>query len=318
VWQLEGAAETWPQQLEAHYRKEPVFALIGGITSGEWAPIHDFCERMGVPNLFPITDYPVISDSDWYTLYFSKGYYQEGDAAARFLRRAEAIPRDASVVQVYRGKRRGQALARGFSEARGKMGLPAAKDIELAADAKTDRKFWKGLAAENPGAVLVVWLDGDEIASLGALAAVKPRPSMVIASSTVLGESLYSLPEALRSFTFLTHPGSFAEDEVRSRMATERWLQAKKLPITNFEIQARMYFLGWTLAPMVKMMRDDFYRDYFFDIVDMMRDQYYSIAVYPRLSFGPGQRYASKGCYIVQLTGGDEPKLEKKSNWVVH
>ena len=318
VWQLEGAAETWPQQLEAYYFKEPVFALIGGISSGEWAPIHDFCERMRVPNLLPITDYPVISDSDWYTLYFSKGYYQEGEAAANFLRRAEAIPQDAPVVQVYRGERRGRALARGFSEARGKMRLSPAKDVELAADAKTDRKFWKGLVAESPGAVLVVWLDGSDPKSLSTLAAVKPRPPMVMMSSTVLGESLSSLPEALRSFTFLTHPGSFAEDEVRSRMATERWLQAKKLPITNFEIQARMYFLGWTLAPMVKMMRDDFYRDYFFDIVDMMRDQYYSVAVYPRLSFGPGQRYASKGCYIVQLTGGEEPKLEKRSNWVVH
>jgi hypothetical protein len=63
------------------------------------------------------------------------------------------------------------------------------------------------------------------------------------------------------------------------------------------------------------MMRDDFYRDYFFDIADMMRDQYYSIAVYPRLSFGPGQRYASKGCYVVQLS--KDGTLEKVSNWVV-
>ena len=66
------------------------------------------------------------------------------------------------------------------------------------------------------------------------------------------------------------------------------------------------------------MMRHDFYRDYFLDVIDMMRDQYYAISTYSRLSFGPGQRYASKGCYIVQLTGGDEPKLEKKSNWVIH
>jgi hypothetical protein len=318
VWELEGAAETWPQQLENHYREEPVFALLGGITTGEWAPIHEFCEQNQIPSLFPITEYPVITDSDWYTLYFSKGHYQEGEAAARFLRRAEAIPRDAAVVQVYRGERRGRALARGFSVTRGKMRLSPAKDVELAADTKTDRKFWKGLVAESPGAVLVVWLDGDDIASIGVLATAKARPPMVIASTTVLGEALNSLPEAVRPFTYLTHPGSFEEDEVRSWMATERWLQAKKLPITNFEIQAKMYFLGWTLAPMVKMMRDDFYRDYFFDIVDMMRDQYYSIAVYPRLSFGPGQRYASKGCYIVQLTGGDDPKLEKRSNWVVH
>ena len=26
VWELKGAPETWPRQLEAHYRQEPVFA----------------------------------------------------------------------------------------------------------------------------------------------------------------------------------------------------------------------------------------------------------------------------------------------------
>ena len=318
VWELEGAPDTWPQQLDAFYRKAPVFALLGGITTGEWAPIHEFCERNHIPSLFPITDFPVISATDWYTLYFSKGWYQEGEAAARFLRRADEIPREPAVVQVYRNEPRGQALAEGFSGTRGTMGLPAAEDVELAAGAKIDRVFWTELAAENRGAVLVLWLDGDDLSSIGELAATELRPPMVLASSSMLGQAALSLPEAVRAFTFLTKADSFPKDEKRSRLATERWLEAKKLEITNLEIQAKMYFLGWTLAPMVKMMRDDFYRDYFFDIVDMMRDQYYAIAVYPRLSFGPGQRYASKGCYIVQVTGGDEPKLEKRSNWVVH
>jgi hypothetical protein len=318
VWELKGGRETWPEQLETYYREGPVFALIGGITTGEWAPIHEFCERNQIPSLLPVTDYPVISDSDWYTLYFSKGFYQEGEAAARFLRRVEEIPRDAAVVQVYRGEPRGRALAAGFAETRDRMRMPAARDVELAATAKTDRSFWKGLLAENRDAVLVVWLGAEDLISIGELAAGETQPPIVIVSSTAIGESLTSLPESVRSFTYLTYPGSFAEEEVRSRMATERWLQAKKLPITNFDIQAKMYFLGWTLAPMVKMMRDDFYRDYFFDIVDMMRDQYYAIAVYPRLSFGPGQRYASKGCYIVQLTGGEEPTLVKRSGWVIH
>jgi hypothetical protein len=141
---------------------------------------------------------------------------------------------------------------------------------------------------------------------------------MVFASSSMLGGAVLSLPSEVRGFTFLTKPDSFPEDEVRSRLATTSWLRAKRLPVTNFEIQSKMYFLGGMLTGSIKMMRDDFYRDYFFDILDMMRDQYYVIAVYPRLSFGPGQRYASKGCYIVQLTGGDEPKLEERSNWVVH
>ena len=318
VWELEGAAETWPKQLEAYYEKEPVFALLGGITTGEWAPIHEFSERNGIPSLFPITDFPVIADSDWYTLYFSKGWYQEGEAAARFLRRAEAVPKEAPVVQVYRGESRGRALAEGFTETRRKMRLPDAEDLELAAEVEIDRLFWKKLVDRHEEAVLVLWLGADDLASIGELAAAEPRPPMVFLSSSMLGEAALSLPEAVRAFTFLTKPDSFPEDEVRSRLATERWLQAKKLPITNFDIQAKMYVLGWTLAPMVKMMRDDFYRDYFFDIVDMMRDQYYAVAVFPRLSFGPGQRYASKGCYIVQVGDGEEPKLEKRSNWVVH
>ncbi len=198
------------------------------------------------------------------------------------------------------------------------MRLPPAVDVELAADAVVDSAFWEDLVTAHPGAVLAVWLGADEMASLAALASAEPRPPMVFVSTTAMGESLSSLPEGVRDFTFLTYPKSFPEDNERSRLVTETWLKTRGLEPTNFDIQAKMYFLGWTLAPMVKMMRDDFYRDYFFDILDMMRDQYYSIAVYPRLSFGPGQRYASKGCYIVQIVGGEDPHLEKRSNWVIH
>ncbi len=110
VWQLEGAPETWPGQLDAFYEKEPVFALLAGIVVGDWAPIHEFSERRQIPCLFPITDYPVISDSDWYTVYYSKGFHQEGESAARFLRRAEGVPAGAPVVQIYpRRPRRARA-----------------------------------------------------------------------------------------------------------------------------------------------------------------------------------------------------------------
>ena len=56
-----------------------------------------------------------------------------------------------------------------------------------------------------------------------------------------------------------------------------------------------------------------------FDIIDasMLMD-IPQFAPYERISFGPGQRYASKGCYIVQLSKGDRPELVRKSDWVVH
>jgi hypothetical protein len=39
--------------------------------------------------------------------------------------------------------------------------------------------------------------------------------------------------------------------------------------------------------------------------------------LYPRVSFGPGQRYVSKGCYIVQLTDDPAPKIKSVSDWVI-
>jgi len=50
----------------------------------------------------------------------------------------------------------------------------------------------------------------------------------------------------------------------------------------------------------------------------MMVDQDYAIAAYPRVSFGPNQRYASKGCYVVQLSSGEDPQLRPVSDWITY
>ena len=92
VWELKGPPETWQSQLAAYYSKKPVFAVLGGISNSDWQPVHDFCEAERLPCLFPITDFPVISETGWYTYYFDKGYAQEGEAVARYLNRLESLP----------------------------------------------------------------------------------------------------------------------------------------------------------------------------------------------------------------------------------
>jgi len=319
IWELHGDASTWSAQLEDYYREAPVFALLGGITSGEWRPIHEFCERNQIPDLFPITDYPVVSETDWYTLYFSKGAYQEGEAAARFLRRSDTLAETVPVVQVLRDDEAARNAAAGFADARASMGLPEPSELVIESDRPIDGAFWSQLVSDHPGVVLALWLEPDDLGELAMLSAVEPEPPAVLVSASLVGDPATVVPPEVRGFTFITFPHSLPEDVGRSRLAVQGWLRAKKLPVTNFEIQAKGYFIGWMVAAAVKMMRDDFYRDYFLDVMDMMRDEYYSIgAVYPRLSFGPGQRYASKGCYVVQLDEGDPPTLVKRSDWVIH
>ena len=143
-------------------------------------------------------------------------------------------------------------------------------------------------------------------------------PALIITSASQLGDDAALLPAGLRDRALITEPNTLPGQMRRTRIAVERWLEIRDIPVTNYDVHAKMYFVGWMLAGVVHMMRDDYYRDYFFDITDMMRDQDYAIGVYPRLSFGPGQRYASKGCYLVQLDDGDPPGLIKRSEWVIH
>ena len=116
VWQLNGPEDTWAEQLETYYRTKPIFGMIGGISNSSWLPIHTFCEEKKIPAIFPLTELPVVSDSDWYTLYFSKGYYQEGQAVARYLNTFKQIGQDERLVILYREDSNSDALTRVFQK----------------------------------------------------------------------------------------------------------------------------------------------------------------------------------------------------------
>jgi hypothetical protein len=318
VWLLEGKPGTWSKQLARHYEERPVFALLGGITTGEWEPIHRFSEERELPCFFPITDYPVISETDWYTMYLSKGFYQEGEGAARFLRRADPAVRDAAVLQVVRDDRHGKFLARGFEETRELIRMPAPERVLISPDETVDGGWWRRLAARHPNTVWVLWVDGSDLEGLEQIADTPDRPRLVIVASSRLDDPAAEIHPPLRPYTFIAHAAALPGDKKRTWAAVDRWLTIRELPTDHPDVRANMYFLGWMVIPAVKMMRDDFYRDRLIDIMDMMRDQDYAVAAFPRLSFGPGQRYASKGCYMTQLDDSDPPKLAARSEWVIH
>ncbi|MBV5349820.1 amino acid ABC transporter substrate-binding protein, partial [bacterium] len=71
VWELKGEPDTWQVQLAAYYKKNPVFAVLGGISNRNWQPVHDFCEAVRLPCLFPVTDLPAVSSTGWYTFYYT-------------------------------------------------------------------------------------------------------------------------------------------------------------------------------------------------------------------------------------------------------
>jgi hypothetical protein len=319
TWELQGPRESWSSQLEAYYGAKPVFAVLGGIAEGSWAPIHNFCEDNEIPCIFPITDQPVISDTDWYTLYFSKGLYQEGETAARFVRKSIDNTKPAQVIQVYRSTGRGKILARGVRDTLANSRNINISDRVLDDGQSIPENFLQALIDSPETPVVFLWLDQDDIGTILSSFDLESRPTKpVIVSSTLIADNFEIIPDKIRENIYLTYAYDLPEVSATSISILKRWLKIRKIPATNLTIQAKMYFLGLMLNGAVKNIRSEFYRDYFVEKIDMMPDQDYAIPVYPRLTFGQGQRYASKGSYIVQLGEGEPAMLISKSKWAAH
>ena len=106
------------------------------------------------------------------------------------------------------------------------------------------------------------------------------------------------------------------QDEVRFDLQAKKVLSGKRVDKYDSVVLRKSFITQEVLGMALMEMRQEYYRDFLLDTIGMFQDLY--LPLYERISFGPGQRYASKGCYIVQLSKGEKPQLEKRSEWLIH
>lgn len=319
VWDLKGPPSTWRQQLDKYYAEKPVFAILGGISTLDWRPIHEFCEEMQLPCLFPITEFPVVSEPGWYTYYFNKGYVQEAEAVAGYLNRLDTLKPDSRVLQLYQDSPAGKTLAEGFQKKWELVGRPSATSFILTREQTGNPVFISELLTREKPEVLILWTDGTVAPLLPEIAKRLPAGTPIYLSSTSLGRSTLAIPDEVRKQIFLTFPY-----RLTPYVGPKTGGYDSKVPIYasandfgNPRVASRtLAMLQQSILQGFNLINDNLYRDHLLDIMSMQMDV--TVRDYERLSFGPSQRYASKGCYIIQLGTGTTPDLIPKSDWVVY
>ena len=305
VWELAGEPETWRSQLEAHYRRQPVFALLSGIAAGTWRPVHDFCERFEIPCLFPNADAPPIEETDYYSFYFSKGVSLEAESLAHFLDNNPAETGAGPILQIFRNDDVAGRAAEAFRKA---LKNQSARVVDIGIDPKQPltADFWSTLTIRETPSVLVLWLNEPDLNELNAISGAGYPRLRIYLSSTLAAGLLSSVPQGLKEKIRFLHSFDLPGQLDRRLFRMNAWLKARKIEQTDQRIQANTYFALTQTGNALMHLVDNFSRDYFVEQIEHGVDNSVAPSVYSRLSLGPGQRFAAKSCSIVEPVAGQQ------------
>ena len=315
-WDVQGSPREWPGQLAELYRRQPVFAFVSGLTEDDWTPIHDFAERLNVPTVLPQTPLPPATGSGegFYSLYFSRGVRLEAETLAHHLETSARAPR---MLQLSRCGGAGQAAAAVLGG-----GTAPSANIRsrcLDPDAALTSAAWRGLL-QGHSDTLVLWLGPADVPGLEALAA---EPGLladvqeIYLSSSLLGEQWHRLPEALAAQALLLHPSVPPDEFAQHAWRALTWMKANGLDAADPQVAVNALFAAMLVADALSHPRTLDSREYFLERTEHMAARSPNRSAYPAVSFGPLRRFASSGCYVLDVPGVAGEPFRKVGAWYV-
>lgn len=313
-WTLSGPPQGWRAQLEARMHRQPAFALVSGI-GREWAPVHEFCEAEGVPCLFPNTDLP--GPAPRASVYLWPGLALEGAVLARHLLEQAPVPK--RIIQVFDPADAGRA---GASALRTALIDQPVTVLDQTFHGPLDETAWrKLLPAMEAGDVLMLWLGAADLARLPGRLEAAPPTARVFVSGTLAGlervADARSIPPPWRSGLHVIYP--FDAPEARlSRMVFNlgSWMSAQGLSLARDteRTQGNTHTACEITALALYTLGERYSRDYLLELVE---DSYAgaTASAFPRFTLGPGQRFGSKGAYLMRVE--TDGRLSVDGEWIV-
>lgn len=316
VWELKGPRETWPDQLYDYYQKQPVFAVISGIAPGPWAPMHQFCDSMALPCLFPHTDLPETGADDSYTVYFNRGLTLEGEAAAKHLEEQPNFGAPLKVVQIHQETAAGTRPAAAVFETLGAKGNVALSERSFGSTEELAEQLQEVLDQATQPDYLLLWPGDQAEAALNWLVENGVPANKVLLPSKATHLVPKILPDALNEALVFTYPYEVPSAIHPRAYRVRAWMHTRRLDISHRDLQYDTYYALTIMQFGLMHIVEAFSRDYFMEYVEHEAENSLNPGTYPRLALGPGQRYASKGAYIVSWDD-EENQVEAVTDWII-
>jgi hypothetical protein len=353
IWELKGAPETWNKQLEAHYQEHPVFALVSGLSDGTWQPVHDYCEQKKIPEWFPSVPLPAQKPGQ-YSLYFSRGVVLEADVLAKSLNGLDHQPKHvvqiyrndevgrAAAAQFKRAMGETQvddrilpASGNTVESLRALLSSIAVKDAavmfwlrsddvaalqEIAPPAGINAYFSGMLTSAEPDLFSPAWKGVLHLVYPYVLSDLRElnlqyfHTWLNINKMELVDETMQS--EVFFSLNYLTDTLSEMLNNLYRDYLVERGeSMLNKREGLKVEQEVRdLRSMGLKTELIRKHGNMTVEAGSRLPVGQIHLTKREGTTIYPRLSLGPGQRFASKGGYIVHYVNGN---LEAETDWIV-
>ena len=316
VWELQGAPDTWGAQLAENYRKQPVFAVISGLSNTTWAPVHTFCQLEKLPCMLPSVALPP-AETGYYSIYYSRGVALEADVLAKHLHNQEKNAPH-RLFQVYRDNEVGQGAAQALTKALHDSGIQIENRVLSGNEPSALKAALKGVSNKD---ALMLWLNPADLSALNKVESQK-LPAVTYVSGFLTQENYDFASKEWKPQIRVVYPydlGEKRQGSEASRQGSEeslkRWLKTWQLPVVDVAFQSEVFFNLLFLTDISSQMLDNLYRDYMIERAEDMLSLGSNVSLYPHLSLARGQRFASKGAYIAHFA--TDGKLVAESDWIV-
>jgi cytochrome c553 len=315
VWDLTGPPESWQAQLAAKYAEQPVFALVSGLGSSEWEPVHQFAESERIPQLFPNLDAAASENEGVYSFYFWKGVILEAHVIARYLADHAGETGLTRIVQLRRAEGAGAKAAEAL---RSLIKEPVSLEDRVLKQSTPDelRAALSGLTSKD---ALVIWLDSGELAALGSVP--PPGAGQTVFSGWLSGLDSAPIPPGWKRVSLMVYPVDAPHRRhARMQFNLQPWLKAHGISYADEILLGNSLTACNLLTEGVLRLRGEFFRDYLVELTENYPSGMGNAPApeaFPRFVIGPGQRYSSKGGYIVKFKGEDLGELELVQDWIV-
>ena len=234
----------------------------------------------------------------------------EAGLLAKVLRDAsgEALPH--SVTQIYRAGDVGESAAAELGSLLKDSGIKVSSQVlNGATGASVTNAVRRAGSAER----LVLWLRPKDLAALGAL----PAANRVYVSGLMGSLEHAPVPAAWRERTRIAYLFDLPD---RRRVRVDfaiGWFMARHIPVVAEQAQVDTYLALGLASEVLKHMGDTFVRDYLVERAVLQIEHRIVTGYYPRLALATGQRFASKGGFLVKWSAPTGYFVAQDGNWMI-